>query len=183
MKKKLILFAAFALYSASTLNAQKKKYTPEKKNKDIASYYADRFQGKKMANGDLYHRDSFTCAHLRYAFGTLLKVRNPMNQKECLVKVTDRGPYSRKFTIDLSHAAADYLGLIGRGYIQVELTPYYSGQVPYRLGPIEYPEMPELAIDFQPAATYPYPIWHNDSVVHPPATAPKLRLPLKKRHR
>lgn len=118
-----------------------------------------------MANGDKYNRDSFTCAHLKFPLGTILKVRNIRNKKECIVKVTDRGPYSQKFIIDLSRAAAKHLGILGGGFTQVEITPYYSGTVPYRLGPAEVPEIPELAIDYVPAAVYPHPAWMPDTAL------------------
>lgn len=150
-----ILCIAFACLCAQ------RKYNP--KDKGIASYYHDRFHGRRMANGQKYNRDSFTCAHLKYPLGTMLKVRNLVNGKECIVKVTDRGPYSRKFIIDLSRAAAKYLGILGAGFTQVELTPYYAGQVPYKLEEPEIPEIPELDIDYEPAAIYPYPVWQKDS--------------------
>ncbi len=176
---KIILSASLFLASC-LVHGQSKQ--PEKTNakgkKDVASYYADRFHGRKMANGERYHRDSFTCAHLKYAFGTILKVRNPVNQKECLVEVTDRGPYSRKFTIDLSRAAARHLEIIQRGHMPVEITPYYSGTVPYKLGPMEYPEIPELVLTYDPAVTYPYPVWRKDSTQA--TTEPELLLPLSK---
>ncbi len=165
-----VLMALFALVKAQTKHQTKPR-------KEVASYYADRFHGRRMANGERYHRDSFTCAHLKYAFGTILKVRNPINGKECLVKVTDRGPYSKRFTIDLSRAAARHLGILGVGHTQVEVTPYYSGTVPYRLGAIEYPEIPELDIDYEPAATFPYPAWQKDTTK---ITEPTIQLPLSK---
>ncbi len=179
MNLKLLAFSAAVLLFSALTQAQKKTQTKTqaKARKDVASYYADRFHGRRMANGQLHHRDSFTCAHLKYAFGTVLKVRNPINGKECLVKVTDRGPYSKRFTIDLSRAAARYLGIIGAGYAQVEITPYYSGTVPYRLGPIEYPDVPELTIDYEPAATFPIPAWQKDTTE---IKEPTLRLPFSK---
>ena len=42
--------------------------------KGNASYYADKFHGRKMSNGQRYHRDSMTCAHRKLPFGTMLKV-------------------------------------------------------------------------------------------------------------
>ena len=51
--------------------------------KGYASYYANMLHGLRMANGELYHRDSMTCAHLRLPFGTLLMVRNPRNGRSC----------------------------------------------------------------------------------------------------
>ncbi len=88
-----------------------------------ASYYHDRFHGRLMANGERYHQDSLTCAHLTYPFGMLLRVRNLRNGREAIVEVTDRGPYSRTLTIDLSHAAARHLGYLQQGVTPVEITP------------------------------------------------------------
>ena len=111
-----------------------------------ASYYHDRFHGRKMANGKIYHRDSMTCAHLRYPLGTWLHVRNLSNGKEVIVQVTDRGPYSRKFVIDLSRAAARELGIIQYGFRPVEITPFNPARVPYQIEPS--PERPEWGLGF-----------------------------------
>lgn len=130
-----------------------------------ASYYADRFHGRRMANGQLYHRDSMTCAHLKFPFGTLLKVRNPLNDRTVIVRVTDRGPYSKRFVIDLSRAAARELDIIRSGFMMVEITPYYPNEVPYRPEEDSLPEIPELDLQYTPAATYPDPAWQRDSTI------------------
>ncbi|MBQ2366423.1 MAG: septal ring lytic transglycosylase RlpA family protein, partial [Bacteroidaceae bacterium] len=57
-----------------------------------ASYYANKFHGRRTSDGSIYHRDSMTCAHRTLPFGTILKVRNVKNGKEVIVKVNDRGP-------------------------------------------------------------------------------------------
>ena len=101
-----------------------------------------------MSNGRPYHRDSMTCAHLRYPLGTWLRVRNITNGKEVIVQVTDRGPYSRKFVIDLSRAAARELDIIQYGYRPVEITPFVEGKVPYRFYPPT--ERPELDLGYSP---------------------------------
>ena len=49
-----------------------------------ASYYSDKLHGRTMSNGRPYHRDSMTCAHLKFPFGTMLKVKNPINDKEVI---------------------------------------------------------------------------------------------------
>lgn len=175
MKRKPAIIALLAMVCLCVFAQTKKNATS--RNKDVASYYADRFHGRRMANGERYHRDSFTCAHLRFSLGTMLRVRNPKNNKECIVRVTDRGPYSRRFTIDLSRAAARHLGIIGAGFAVVEVTPFHGGKVPYRLGPVEYPEVTELEIDYEPAASYPYPAW-QDTIEE--AREPAIRLPLSK---
>lgn len=87
----------------------------------IASYYADKFHGRKTASGSIYHRDSLTCAHKTLPFGTVLKVTNPHNNKEVIVKVTDRGPFIKGRSIDLSYAAARYIGILSRGISKVQI--------------------------------------------------------------
>lgn len=124
-----------------------------------ASYYADRFHGRKMANGEIYHRDSMTCAHLRYPLGTWLHVRNITNNKEVVVQVTDRGPYSRKFVIDLSRAAARELGIIQYGYRPVEITPFIPGRIPYRLQ--RSTDKPEWNLGFSDDEDALHPFWED----------------------
>ena len=131
--------------------------------KGNASYYSDKLHGRRMANGQPYHRDSMTCAHLKFPFGTLLKVRNPINNRTVIVRVTDRGPYSKRFAIDLSRAAARELDIIRTGYSMVEITPYHPNQIPYRIEEDSLPEIPELDLQYTPAATYPDPVWQQDS--------------------
>jgi len=96
-------------------------YAQQKGN---ASYYAHRFQGKKTSSGIPYHKDSLTCAHRTLPFGTLLFVKNTLNNKTVLVKVTDRGPRSKKRIIDLSYEAARQLDMIGHGTVLVEISEW-----------------------------------------------------------
>lgn len=86
-----------------------------------ASYYAHRFQGRRMSNGIPYHKDSLTCAHRTFPLGTLLEVRNPKNNKRVIVEVTDRGPFIKSRIIDLSYAAAKELDIVRSGIAQVEV--------------------------------------------------------------
>ena len=131
--------------------------------KGKASYYSDKLHGRRMANGQPYHRDSMTCAHLKFPFGTMLKVRNPINGRTVIVRVTDRGPYSKRYIIDLSRAAAKKLGIISAGFCQVEITPFHPEVVPYRAEEDSLPEVPELNLQYTPVATYPDPVWQRDS--------------------
>jgi rare lipoprotein A len=85
----------------------------------IASYYSHKLEGRHTTDGGIYYPDSMTCAHRTYPFGTLLLVQNPKNDKRVIVKVTDRGPYQRRLSIDLSYAAAKELGIISAGIAQV----------------------------------------------------------------
>jgi len=127
-----------------------------------ASYYADYFHGRTMSNGEKYHRDSMTCAHLKYPLGTWLRVRNLTNGKEVVVQVTDRGPYSRKFSIDLSRAAARQLDIIQYGWRPVEITPFVPGKVPFVYEPPR--EKPVLNLGFSTDEDNQPPYWQEDSI-------------------
>ena len=85
MALKNIFACCFCLVCGVTTVPAQKQLTGK------ATYYSDKLHGRKMSNGERYHRDSMTCAHKKYPFGTLLKVRNPLNGKEVVVRVTDRG--------------------------------------------------------------------------------------------
>lgn len=144
-----------------------------------ASYYSDRLHGRRMSNGEKYHRDSMTCAHLKYPLGSYLKVKNPLNGKEVIVKVTDRGPFSKRFIIDLSRAAARELDLLHRGFAQVEITPYYPQVVPYKMDSTQV-ELPELNLEYTPVAVYPDPAWMDSAYVFPGIAPDSLAGPRRK---
>ena len=154
----LLLISFLLLFAQSaTVNGQS---TIIKGN---ASYYSDKLHGRRMANGEPYNKDSMTCAHRKFPFGTRLKVRNPLNDRTVIVRVTDRGPFSKRFIIDLSRAAARELGIIAAGFSLVEITPYHVGEIPYRAEEDSLPEIPELDLQYTPAATYPEPAWQRYS--------------------
>jgi len=86
-----------------------------------ASYYADRFKGRKTASGELYHPDSLFAAHKSLSFGTTVKVTNIKNGKSVLVRVNDRGPFVEGRIIDLSGSAMRLLGGLDEGVIDVKI--------------------------------------------------------------
>ena len=75
--------------------------------------------GRRMADGSMYHKDSLTCAHKKYPFGTLLKVTNLSNGKYVIVEVRDRGPFRRGRIVDLSYSAAKEIDMVSSGVINV----------------------------------------------------------------
>ena len=87
----------------------------------LASYYANKFHGRRTSSGSIYDKNGYTCAHRTLPFGTMLKVTNLRNNKSTIVKVTDRGPYAHSRVIDLSYAAASDIGLIGTGVARVRI--------------------------------------------------------------
>lgn len=102
----------------------------------VASYYSHSLAGRKTSDGSRYHPDSMTCAHKTYPFGTYLYVRNPENDFDVIVKVTDRGPHTRNRMIDLSYAAAYQLDIIRKGLAKVEVTKLDFLPEPFSLIPI-----------------------------------------------
>lgn len=109
-----------------------------------ASFYSKRATGARTSSGERLHHDSLTCAHRTHPFGTLLKVTNERNGREVIVRVTDRGPHSRGRIIDLSHAAAEELGIINQGVAVVMVEPVKKTVVPFKPEPESIPE-----IDFE----------------------------------
>lgn len=86
-----------------------------------ASYYAARFHGRRTASGEIFDNRAMTAAHRTLPFGALVRVTNPANGASVVVRITDRGPFSRGRMIDVSRAAAEELGLVARGHGTVEL--------------------------------------------------------------
>jgi rare lipoprotein A len=75
------------------------------KTKAHASYYANKFNGRRTSSGIRFSNDKYTAAHRKLPFGTKLKVTNEENGKWVIVEVIDRGPFSRGREIDLSRRA------------------------------------------------------------------------------
>ena len=86
-----------------------------------ASYYADKFHGRKTANGEIFNMYDFTAAHKTLPFNSILKVTNIANNKSVTVRVNDRGPFVAGREIDLSKAAAQKLDMLGSGTAQVSI--------------------------------------------------------------
>lgn len=115
-----------------------------------ATYYSKRATGARTSDGSRLHHDSLTCAHRTYPFGTMVKVTNLSNGKSVVVKVTDRGPFSRGRIIDLSYRAAQEIGMLSAGVAMVELQVQKDNIIPLKpeeivFQPIEFDmaEMPE----------------------------------------
>ena len=70
-----------------------------------ASYYHNKFNGRRTASGTKFDNTKYTAAHRKFPFGTRLKVTNEANKKSVIVTVTDRGPFSKGREIDLTRQA------------------------------------------------------------------------------
>jgi rare lipoprotein A len=83
-----------------------------------ASWYGE---AQKTASGERFNKRALTAAHRTLPLGTRVRVTNTRNGRSVIVRINDRGPYSRGRIIDLSEAAARQLGMIDAGVAPVEL--------------------------------------------------------------
>lgn len=87
-----------------------------------ASYYHNKFNGRKTASGKKFDNNKLTAAHKKLPFGTILKVTNPKNKKFVIVEVIDRGPFINGREIDLTEKAfMDIASNKGSGVINVQI--------------------------------------------------------------
>ncbi|HVX66779.1 MAG TPA: septal ring lytic transglycosylase RlpA family protein [Bryobacteraceae bacterium] len=86
-----------------------------------ASWYGHPYHGRRASNGEIYDMEKLTAAHRTMPFGTIVEVRNLSNAREVQVRITDRGPFVGDRIIDLSHAAAREIQMIGPGTAKVRL--------------------------------------------------------------
>ncbi|MBR5778946.1 MAG: septal ring lytic transglycosylase RlpA family protein [Bacteroidales bacterium] len=87
----------------------------------IVTYYSDKFEGRKTANGERFSQKKYTAAHKTYKFGTLLLVTDMTTNKWVIVRVNDRCPKNN--VLDLSRVAAKQLGVLKKGSARVKVQP------------------------------------------------------------
>ncbi len=89
----------------------------------VSSYYADKFHGRRTANGEIFDMYGISGAHQTLALNSIVKVTNLENNKELLIRVNDRGPFIKDRIFDCSYGAAVKLGFISKGtaIIKVEV--------------------------------------------------------------
>lgn len=86
-----------------------------------ASYYSNRFIGKKTASGEVFSQKKMTCAHNTLPLGTLVRVTSLTSEKYVVVRVNDRLHRHNPRLVDLSKAAATQLGFVKKGIIKVSV--------------------------------------------------------------
>ncbi len=87
----------------------------------LGTYYSDKLQGHRTSSGERYDKLSYTAAHKTLPFGTKVKVTNLKTNLSVIVKVNDRGPFTKGYVIDVSKVAAQDLGLIKYGSCRVKV--------------------------------------------------------------
>jgi rare lipoprotein A len=129
---RLLLVACLALAAAPAAAAQvPAQQQPSQETGDgsvhkqhgIASYYAHRFTGRKMANGRRFRPDSNVAASRTLPLGTVARVTNTQTGKSATVRVEDRGPYVDGRVVDVTPKTAEQLGMKQAGVAPVEVEP------------------------------------------------------------
>lgn len=104
---------------------QDKWYTPKVETDydkvGIASWYGPNFHGKLTANGEIFDEDALTAAHKTLPIPSMVQVTNMENGRTLIVRVNDRGPYSKGRIIDMSKKSAELLGFKNQGTAKVRV--------------------------------------------------------------
>ena len=119
----LALALASATRAAEAAEAAHRPVAASWLREGTASWYGAAFHGRRTASGERFDMHDFTAAHPTLPFGTVVEVRSLVNGRTVRVRINDRGPFIGRRVIDLSHAAAQALGLLGRGTKRVQIRP------------------------------------------------------------
>lgn len=89
---------------------------------EVASWYGPGFAGRRTSSGETYNPEGLTAASKTLPLGSHVRVMNPDTGKSVVVRINDRGPYVRGRSLDLSHGAAQRIGLTEKGVGRVQVT-------------------------------------------------------------
>ena len=121
------------------------------KERGLASWYGQKFHGRRTSNGEVYDMYAMTAAHKTLPIPSFVKVTNLDNGRSIIVKVNDRGPFHAGRIIDLSYAGAVKLGFLNAGTARVEVedvTPSAITNISYlRSSPLPAPVVSEPKVE------------------------------------
>ncbi|MBU4538575.1 MAG: septal ring lytic transglycosylase RlpA family protein [Weeksellaceae bacterium] len=109
----IMMISTLGIYSFNKYNANDAKTS-------FASFYHDKFNGRKTASGEIFNNGKLTAAHRTLPFGTVIEVTNLRTGKSVEVRINDRGPFHSSRALDLSKAAFDSIGNTSRGTMPIE---------------------------------------------------------------
>jgi rare lipoprotein A len=115
-----LLFSFYSL-SAQDSTATSTSVIPKKTFYGQASFYANKFNGRKTSSGELFNQNKMTCACNAVRLGTWLRVTNLRNGNTVIVKANDRIHPGMKRVVDLTSGAAKKLGFIAAGLARVKV--------------------------------------------------------------
>ena len=118
----LILNLLVGCSSASAVSQDKTiSYSRTHQLTGKASWYSQKFHGKRTASGERYNKGAYTAAHKSLPFGTIVRVTNTANAKKVDVKINDRGPFVKGRVIDLSQEAFEQIGSVKKGVVPIKI--------------------------------------------------------------
>ncbi|MEN2434148.1 septal ring lytic transglycosylase RlpA family protein [Weeksellaceae bacterium A-14] len=117
MMKRIILVIIMMI---STIGIYSFKNDATDAKTSFASYYHDKFNGKRTASGEIFDNSKFTAAHRKLPFGTKVKITNLRNGESVVVRINDRGPFHSSRVFDVSKAAYDEIGDLKHGTMPIE---------------------------------------------------------------
>ena len=128
MKQILICHTLLTLHAHETNAQSSQRMQVSSKNipdalYGTASYYANKFEGRLTANGEVFSQQKMTAACNVLPLGIWIKVTNLYNGRSVIVKVNDRLHYKNKRLVDLSKIAAKKIGYTGGGLTKVKVEP------------------------------------------------------------
>jgi rare lipoprotein A len=86
-----------------------------------ATYYGQEFAGRRTASGERFNPNALTAAHRTLPFGTRVRVTNSRNGRSVVVRINDRGPFTKGVHIDLSRGAARAIGMSSTSDVRLEV--------------------------------------------------------------
>ncbi len=122
-------FVGISFFVLATLGLTKPAHAADHRSRVVsrwqqvthASWYGNEFRGHSTANGSRFDPRGLTAAHRTLRLGTKVRVTSLNSGKSVVVEITDRGPYVKGRGIDLSHAAARSIGMVGQGVARVAI--------------------------------------------------------------
>ncbi len=159
MFRSIVVFIAVTLFACNAWGQI--GYTAE----GNASYYADRFHGKRTSSGEVYNMHAFTAAHRELPFGSLVKVTNLENDLSVIVRVNDRGPFKSNRILDLSLSGATQIDMVRNGIARVRIEVVGIKEEIVK-------EIAKPVAEAKPKATPSKPV-KGKAIEKKPATAPR----------
>ena len=115
------VFLVVAVVAGLTGCARKPAFSDGKTQVGLASWYGKQFQGRLTASGEPFDMEKMTAAHRTLPFGTKVRVQSLVTEKTTEIRINDRGPFVGDRIIDLSHAAAQAIGMQGIANVRLEI--------------------------------------------------------------
>ncbi|MGE0871225.1 MAG: septal ring lytic transglycosylase RlpA family protein [Kofleriaceae bacterium] len=121
MLRLLALLVIATAVAACAARQSREPATAARVQVGMASWYGGELHGNPTASGERFNKNAMTAAHRTLRMGTRVRVTSLKNGRNVIVRINDRGPFTKGRIIDLSEAAARRLGMIEAGVVRVRV--------------------------------------------------------------